>query len=165
AGRYARHRGARPAREGGPVIPGSVFAETLLQFFAPIRQYLDDPSINDILINGPSQVFVERKGTLELTNVKFEGGEELMAALRNVAQFVGKAVDEHRPILEARLPDGARIEAVLPPAAPDGPHVAIRKFPPTALTVERLVEGGAMTPLAAATLKAMVAAKMNIIIG
>jgi pilus assembly protein CpaF len=147
------------------VIPGEVFAETLLQFFAPIRQYLDDPTINDILINGASQIFIERKGTLELTGAKFENGEELMAALRNVAQFVGKSVDEHRPILEARLPDGARIEAVLPPAAPDGPCVAIRKFPPTALTVERLVEMGAMTPLAAATLKALVAAKMNIIVG
>jgi pilus assembly protein CpaF len=147
------------------VIPSQVFAETLLQFFAPIRAYLDDPTVNDILINGPTQVFIEKRGMLELTPATFENGEELMAALRNVAQFVGKAVDENRPILEARLPDGARIEAVLPPAAPDGPHVAIRKFPPTALTIDRMVEGGAMTPLAAATLKALVAAKLNIIIG
>ena len=147
------------------MIPGAVFAETLRQFLAPIGPYLDDPTISDILINGAAQIFIERGGTLELTGAQFESTEELMAALRNVAQFVGKAVVETRPVLEARLPDGARIEAVFPPAAPDGPHVAIRKFPPTALTVERLVQVGAMTPLAAATLKALVAAKLNIIIG
>jgi pilus assembly protein CpaF len=147
------------------MIPQEVFAETLLQFFAPVRVYLEDPTVSDILINGPSQVFIERGGRLELTESRFAHGDDLMAALRNVAQFVGKAVDETRPILEARLPDGARIEAVFPPAAPDGPHVAIRKFPPNQLTVDRLIQAGSLTPLAAATLKSLVAAKMNIIIG
>jgi len=147
------------------VIPNNVFAETLLQFFAPIRGYLDDQTVSDIVINGPSQVFVERKGKLELTPARFETGEDLMAALRNVAQFVGKEVDEQRPILEARLPSGARLQAVFPPAAPDGPHVAIRKFPKAALTAARLVDLGALTPLAATTLHALVTAKMNIVIG
>jgi len=147
------------------VIPENVFAETLLQFFAPIRSYLDDQSVSDIVINGPFQIFVERKGKLELTPARFETGDDLTAALRNVAQFVGKQVDEQRPILEARLPNGARLQAVFPPAAPDGPHVAIRKFPKAALTVARLVDLGALTPLAAQTLHAFVTAKLNIVVG
>ena len=105
------------------MIPREVFAETLLQFFAPIRPFLDDPQVSDIMINGPDQIFVERHGLLELTGAKFESREALIAALRNAAQFVGKHIDEERPILEGRLPDGSRIEAVMPPAAPEGPHV------------------------------------------
>jgi pilus assembly protein CpaF len=147
------------------MIPSEVFAETLLQFFTPIRPFLEDAAISDIVINGPSQVFIERRGELELTEATFDNAEELMAALRNVAQYVGKQVDEQRPILEARLPDGARIEAVCPPIAPDGPHVAIRKFPPSALTIGRLVELDALTPLAAETLRALVGGKMNILVG
>jgi pilus assembly protein CpaF len=147
------------------VIPPEVFAETLMQFFGPIRPFLEDAAVSDVVINGPHQIFIERRGELELTQAAFDNAEELMAALRNVAQYVGKQVDEHRPILEARLPDGARIEAVCPPVAPDGPHVAIRKFPPSALTIPRLVEFDALTPLAAQTLRALVGGKMNVIVG
>ena len=109
-------------------IPKEVFEETLLQFLAPIRPYLDDPAVSDIMINGPNQIYVEKKGQLHLTNARFETREALVAALRNAAQYVGKHVDELKPILEGRLPDGSRIEAILPPAAPDGPCVSIRRF-------------------------------------
>lgn len=146
------------------MIPREVFAETLLQFFGPVRKYLEDPSVSEVMINGPDQIFVERKGKLELTDVKFPSREALMAALRNAAQFVGKTLDENRPILEGRLPDGSRIEAVLPPAAPDGPHVAIRRFFQETLTVERLIGFGALTPDAATALHAFVAAKLNILV-
>jgi pilus assembly protein CpaF len=87
-----------------------------------------------------------------------------MAALRNGAQFVGKSIDEHRPILEGRLPDGSRIEAVLPPAAPDGPHVAIRRFFQETLTVQRLIGFGALSEDAATALHAFVASKLNILV-
>lgn len=146
------------------MIPREVFSETLLQFFGPVRPYLEDPSVSEVMINGPDQIFVERKGKLELVPVKFSSREALMAALRNAAQFVGKSIDEHRPILEGRLPDGSRIEAVLPPAAPDGPHVAIRRFFQETLTVARLVGFGALTDDAASTLHAMVAAKLNVLV-
>lgn len=145
-------------------IPREVFSETLLQFFAPVRAYLEDPSVSEVMINGPEQIFVERKGKLELTPVKFPSREALMAALRNAAQFVGKSIDEHRPILEGRLPDGSRIEAVLPPAAPDGPHVAIRRFFQETLTVSRLVGFGALTEDAASALHAFVASKLNVLV-
>ena len=146
------------------MIPREVFAETLLQFFAPIRPFLDDPTVSDIMINGPTQIYVERGGRLELTNATFETREALTAALRNAAQFVGKHIDEERPILEGRLPDGSRIEAIIPPAAPDGPHISIRRFFKETLTVERLVGFGAMTEEAAVSLHALVAAKMNVLV-
>jgi pilus assembly protein CpaF len=87
-----------------------------------------------------------------------------MAALRNAAQFVGKHIDEQHPILEGRLPDGSRIEAVLPPAAPDGPAVSIRRFSKETLTVDRLVQFDAMTPDAAMALRALVVSKLNIVV-
>jgi len=146
------------------MIPQEVFAETLLQFFEPIRPFLDDPEVSEVMINGPDQIFVERKGRLELTAAYFESGEALGAALRNVAQYVGKHADEQRPVLEGRLPDGSRLEAVLPPAAPEGPHVAIRRFSAEALTIDKLLAWDALTPVAAEALRVMIAAKLNVLV-
>lgn len=145
-------------------IPKEVFEETLLQFFAPIRPYLDDPAVSDIMINGPDQIYVEKKGQLHLTNARFETREALVSALRNAAQFVGKHIDELRPILEGRLPDGSRIEAILPPAAPDGPCVSIRRFFKETLTVDRLINFGAMTHDVAEALRALVVSKLNVLV-
>jgi len=145
-------------------IPREVFAETLLQFLSPIRPFLDDPSVSEVMINGPETIYIERKGQLFLTDAKFESKEALTAALRNLAQFVGKQADELKPILEGRLPDGSRVEAVLPPAAPDGPAVAIRRFAKDTLTVEKLINFGAMTEDSAVALHAMVASKLNVLV-
>jgi pilus assembly protein CpaF len=145
-------------------IPKEVFEETLLQFFSPIRPYLDDPAVSDIMINGPNQIYVEKKGQLHLTPAKFDSREALVAALRNCAQYVGKHVDELKPILEGRLPDGSRIEAVLPPAAPDGPCVSIRRFFKETLTVQKLVGFGAMTEEVALALQALVVSKLNCLV-
>ena len=149
---------------GSTFIPREVFAETILQFLEPVRKFLEDPSVSEVMINGPNQIYIERKGQLVLTDAKFESREALTAALRNMAQFVGKHVDETRPILEGRLPDGSRVEAVLPPAAPDGPHVAIRRFFQETLTVDKLIGFGAMTEDSAQALHAFVASKLNILV-
>jgi pilus assembly protein CpaF len=146
------------------MIPKEIFEETLLQFFAPIRPYLDDPRVSDIMINGPNQIYVERSGRLELVDASFSSRQALEAALRNAAQYVGKSLNEERPILEGRLPDGSRIEAVLPPAAPDGPCVSIRRFFKETLTVDRLVRFGALTPEVAEALSVMVKSKLNVLI-
>jgi pilus assembly protein CpaF len=146
------------------VIPREVFEETLLHFFEPIRPFLEDPSVNDIMINGPSQIYVEKAGLLYLTDARFASREALMAALRNAAQFVGKHVDDEHPILEGRLPDGSRLEAILPPAAPDGPAVSIRRFSKETLTVERLIGFDALTHDAALFLHALVSSKLNVVI-
>ncbi|HEY2513794.1 MAG TPA: CpaF family protein [Polyangiaceae bacterium] len=146
------------------MIPREVFAETVGQFFEPIRSLFDDPTVADIMINGPDHVYVERRGTLELTGLRFASREALEAALRNAAQFVGKTIDPERPILEGRLPDGSRIEAVLPPAAPEGPTVSIRRFFKETLTVEKLIRFGAMTEEVAEALQAIVGSKLNVVI-
>jgi pilus assembly protein CpaF len=146
------------------VIPKEVFQETIFGFLAPVRPYLDDPSVSEIMINGPKQIYIEKKGILYLTDAKFENAESLISALRNIAQFVGKTVSDEKPILEARLPDGSRIEAVIPPAGPDGPHVAIRRFFTETLTVQRLIGFGAMTDECAKMLSALVTSKLNIVV-
>jgi pilus assembly protein CpaF len=146
------------------VIPKDVFEQTLLKFMEPIRPLLDDASVSEVMINGPDQIYVERKGKLTLTQAKFSSRDALTAALRNLAQFVGRHVDEHRPILEARLPDGSRVEAVLPPAAPDGPHVAIRRFFRETLTIERLVGFGSFSPDAAEFLRQVIVVKENTVV-
>lgn len=146
------------------MIPKEVFEQTLLGFFDPIRPFLDDPTVSEIMINGPDLIFIEKKGQIHRTNAKFSSQYALMSALRNLAQYVGRHVDEQRPILEARLPDGSRVEAILPPAAPDGPHVAIRRFFRETLTIERLLAFGSMTPDAAEFLSAVVGCKLNVIV-
>ena len=146
------------------MIPTQVFEQTILEFFEPIVPFLEDASVSEVMINGPSQIYIERKGKLELTGARFASREALMSALRNLSQYVGKHISEERPILEGRLPDGSRVEAVMPPVAPEGPHIAIRRFFKETLTVERLVQFGSMPGIAAASLQACVIAKLNVMI-
>jgi pilus assembly protein CpaF len=146
------------------VIPQRIFEQTVLQFFAPIVPFLEDPTVSEVMINGPDQIYVERRGMLELTNVRFATREALHAALRNLSQYVGKPISEEHPILEGRFPDGSRVEALVAPVAPDGPHIAIRRFYKETLTVERLVQFGSLPRLAADSLRALVSAKLNILI-
>lgn len=146
------------------MIAKEIFEQTILQFFAPIAPLLQDAAVSEVMINGPEQVYVERHGRLELTGIRFASREALTAALRNLSQYVGKHVSEERPILEGRLPDGSRVEALIPPIAPDGPHISIRRFFRETLTVERLVKFGAMPGTVAESLEAFVVAKLNILI-
>jgi len=146
------------------VIPRKVFEQTILSFFDPVRGFMDDPSVSEIMINGPFEIFIERKGRIYRTDAQFKNAHALESAVRNLAQFVGRHVDENRPILEARLPDGSRVEAILPPASPDGPSVAIRRFFRETLTMERLVGFGSITPDAAQLLEAIVGAKQNVVV-
>jgi pilus assembly protein CpaF len=146
------------------MIPEHVFAESLLGFFEPVREYLEDPTVTEVMINGPGKIYVERRGRLEPVPETFQNVKGLFAALRNAAQYVGKYVDEERPILEGRLPDGSRLAAVLPPAGPGGPYVAIRRFFREKLTVEKLVEFGSITPDAAELVDTLVKCKQNMVI-
>ncbi len=146
------------------MIPKEVYEETLLSFLAPVRPFLDDPKVSEIMINGPDQIYIEKAGKLTLTTARFSSMEALNSALRNIAQFVGKMVDEDHPILEARLPDGSRIEAIIPPAAPDGPDVAIRRFFKETLTVKRLMDFGSITADASSVLECLVALKQNVVV-
>ncbi len=146
------------------MIPQKIYEQTLRGFFSPIAPFLDDESVSEIMINGYDTIFIERGGVLESTTARFDSKEDLYAAIRNLAQFVGRHFDERNPVLEARFPDGSRVEAIIPPAAPEGPSVAIRRFAKSTLTVDRLVGYKSMSQEAADTLTALVQGKQNIII-
>ena len=146
------------------MIPEIVFNATLLSFFDPVRRYLDDPSVTEVMINGPGKIYIERKGKLVKVDEVFPNVKSLYAALRNTAQYVGKHVDEERPLLEGRLPDGSRVAAVLPPAGNGGPYVAIRRFFGEKLTMRRLLELDSITPDGADMVRVLVESKQNVVI-
>ena len=146
------------------MIPEIVFNATLLSFFDPVRRYLDDPSVTEVMINGPGKIYIERKGKLMKVDEVFPNVKSLYAALRNTAQYVGKHVDEERPLLEGRLPDGSRVAAVLPPAGNGGPYVAIRRFFGEKLTMNRLLELDSITPDGADMIRVLVESKQNVVI-
>jgi pilus assembly protein CpaF len=111
----------------------------------PIEPLLKDDSINDILINGPFQVYIERRGELELTPIRFRDNDHLLRIVQRIVAGVGRRIDESSPMVDARLADGSRVNAAIPPIAIDGCSVSIRKFSKKPLTLEKLVEFGAMT--------------------
>jgi pilus assembly protein CpaF len=122
-----------------------VFEATIANFLSPVRELLDDPTVTEILINGYKSIFIERKGKLIKTDAKFEDEGSLQAAARNIAQFVGRPLDDENPTLDARLPDGSRVHVVLPPAARNGTTVAIRKFFKVTLTLKDLINYGSVS--------------------
>jgi len=146
------------------MIPGEVYERTVLGFLAPVVPLLEDPGVSEVMINGPFEVYAERGGKLFRTDRRFADQQALLSALRNLAQYAGRPLDEEHPILEARLPDGSRVEAVLPPAAPRGPLVAIRRFFRETLSVERLQRLGSLTAEAAELLSLLVECKQNIMV-
>ena len=130
----------------------------------PLEPLLADPTISDILVNGPSTVFVERKGKLELTNVKFTDEEHLIRIIDKIVSRIGRRVDESSPMVDARLPDGSRVNAIIPPLALDGAALSIRRFPAVPLSVHDLVDYGSMTPEMSMLIAAMVKSRLNILI-
>ncbi len=146
------------------MLSRKIFEQTLRQHLAPIESYLSDPTVSEVLINGPDAIYIERDGRLFRTDARFPSSRALMAALRNIGQFVGRSVDEQNPILEARLPDGSRVQAVLPPIAPDGPSVSIRRFYTESMTMKRLLDSGSISQDAAEFLDLAVKVKQNIIV-
>lgn len=120
----------------------SAAAAVIAGLLAPLDREMNDPSVSEILVNGPRSIFVERSGRLERSEARFDDDAHLLSALRAVAQTLGRTLDRESPILEGRLPDGSRIEAVLPPLVAHGPHVAIRRHRPTTFSLAALVEKG-----------------------
>ena len=130
----------------------------------PLEPLLEDSSINDILVNTHNQVYVERFGKLELTSVRFKDERHLMRIIDKIVSAVGRRVDESQPWVDARLADGSRVNAIVPPCALDGPLLSIRKFSKIPLTTEMLLEHGALTREMVDLLKAVVSARLNILI-
>lgn len=132
--------------------------------FGPIEPLLNDPTINEVMVNGPNQVYVERQGKLELTEVGFQDNDHVMRVIDRIVSPLGRRVDESSPTVDARLPDGSRVNAVIPPVALNGPTVTIRKFSKDPFTVEDLVRFGTFTAEMAMFLKACVEARLNIVV-
>ncbi|HXG12983.1 MAG TPA: CpaF family protein [Gemmataceae bacterium] len=132
--------------------------------FGPLEVLLKDPTISDILVNGPHKVYVERRGKLEKTDVKFRDSDHLLQIIDRIVSKVGRRVDETSPMVDARLPDGSRVNAIIPPLALDGPSLSIRRFGSNPLKLEDLLNYKAFTPEMAMLMEAAIKARLNIII-
>jgi pilus assembly protein CpaF len=130
----------------------------------PLEPLLSDPQVADILVNGSNQVYVEKGGKLQLTDVKFNDDDHLANIIDRIVSGVGRRIDESSPMVDARLKDGSRVNAVIPPLALDGPMMSIRRFGIDLLQMEDLIRFGALTDQVAKVLQAIVKAEMNILI-
>jgi pilus assembly protein CpaF len=130
----------------------------------PLEPLLADPTVNDILVNGHNQVYVERHGVLEKSTTRFRDERHLLRIIDKIVSRVGRRIDESQPWVDARLEDGSRVNALVRPCAVDGPSLSIRKFSKIPLTMENLVEKGALDTAAATLLKGLVDARLNILI-
>ncbi|GAB4314966.1 MAG: CpaF family protein [Phototrophicales bacterium] len=132
--------------------------------FGPIEPLLADETVSEIMVNGPKMIFVERKGMLSRTNVTFDSDEHVMRIIDRIVAPLGRRVDESSPLVDARLPDGSRVNVVIRPIALCGPTITIRKFEKDPLTVQDLIRFGSMTPEIADFLRACVIARLNMVV-
>jgi pilus assembly protein CpaF len=130
----------------------------------PIQPLLDDPSIADILVNGANSIYIERNGMLERTDVKFNSDQHLMQIIERIVSKIGRRVDESSPMVDARLQDGSRVNAIIPPLALDGPVLSIRRFGRDPLMAKDLIANKTLTPQMIELLQATVKGKLNILI-
>lgn len=153
----------QPEKISREASSNAFFWQALQSFLAPVWHYIVDDGVSEIMINGPSEIYIERKGKLVRVSEHFSG-EQLQAAVLNIAQYVGRRVSEEEPYLDARLPDGSRVAVLMPPCSRKGASMAIRKFSKEKLTLERLISFGSLSEEMVEYLNAAVMLKRNIII-
>lgn len=132
--------------------------------FGPIEPLMNDPDVSDVLVNGPDSVFIERNGLLERTDVRFANDDHLIHFIQRLVGRAGRRIDEVSPMVDAKLPDGSRLNAVIPPLALRGPTVSIRRFKQRGVTFEDMVRTGSLTPEMADFMVACVRGRMNIVV-
>lgn len=132
--------------------------------FGPITQFLKDSSVTEIMVNGPNKIYVERSGKLTLTDAKFKNDDHVMHVIKKIVSPLGRRIDESSPMVDARLPNGSRVNAIIPPLAIDGPSITIRKFAEDPFTVEDLIRFGTFTSKMAEFLKYCVEGRLNIVV-
>jgi pilus assembly protein CpaF len=130
----------------------------------PLEPLLKDPTISDILVNGASQVYIERRGKLELTDLRFNDDRHLLNIIDRIVSGVGRRIDESSPMVDARLKDGSRVNAIIPPLALDGPMLSIRRFAVELLSIDDLVKLGSVNAEVARVLQAIVKGRLNVIV-
>ncbi|WZL72724.1 CpaF family protein [Clostridiaceae bacterium 35-E11] len=132
--------------------------------YGPINPLLQDPEVTEVMVNGPYQVYAERKGKIELTHIYFQDNEQVMHIIEKIVSPLGRRIDESSPMVDARLPDGSRVNAIVPPLALNGPTITIRKFSKDPFQIEDLIRFGTLTKEMATFLESCVKAKLNIFI-
>jgi pilus assembly protein CpaF len=132
--------------------------------FGPIQGLLDEADISEVMVNRPEQVYIEREGKIVDTNIKFDNNEHIMRVIERIISPLGRRVDSENPMVDARLPDGSRVNAVIPPVAIDSPILTIRKFSKSKLTIDQLIEFDTLTNMMSDFLRACVLGRLNVII-
>ena len=141
-----------------------IFSASLDFFLSPIGSFLKDDTVTEIMVNGFDEIYIERRGRLEETEARFPSEDALLSAVHNVAQYVGREIDEDRPILDARLPDGSRVHAVIPPSARRGTYLTIRKFLRDVMSLDDFVRLGSLSESAREFLEICVQLRKNILV-
>jgi pilus assembly protein CpaF len=144
------------------IIARDIINETI--GFGPITPLLQDPQISEVMVNGMNRVYVERKGKIELSDVSFRDNDHIMHIIERIVAPLGRRIDESSPMVDARLPNGSRVNIIIPPLALNGPTITIRKFSEKPFTVNDLIRFGTITPEVAQFLKACVEARLNIVV-
>jgi pilus assembly protein CpaF len=153
-----------------PPVPRSEYDRVVRELlddilgFGPLEPLLLDPGITDIMVNGPNEVYVERRGVLELTDVRFRDDDHVLQVIDRIVTRVNRRVDESSPMVDARLPDGSRVNAIIPPLSLRGPAISIRRFGGKARTLDDLTQLTMLTPEMSTFLQAAVKARLNIVI-
>ena len=142
----------------------AIFEASVRYFLEPIGPFLDDESVSEIMVNGFDNVYIERRGRLIHTSAHFPSDDALLSAVHNVAQWVGREISEEKPVLDARLPDGSRVHAIIPPAARNGTYLTIRKFFRDVMTLDDFIRFGSISESAREFLEICVQLRKNILI-
>jgi pilus assembly protein CpaF len=132
--------------------------------YGPIGPFLRDPTVSEVMINGPDEIYIERKGKLELAEVHYNGNAHVLRSVDNIIVPMGRKIDRTQPLVDARLPDGSRVNVIIPPCALDGATVTIRKFPTKRITAQDLVSFGSISAQMAEFMEACVKARLNIVV-
>jgi len=147
-------------------VRGMIFKEVLNELlgYGPLQPLLNDPEVTEVMVNGPKNIYIEKKGQLQKSSVAFDDDNHVLQIIDRIILPLGRRVDADSPTVDARLPDGSRVNAVIPPVAIDGPSITIRKFSKERLGVDALISFGSITEKMAEFLRACVLAHLNIII-
>ena len=142
----------------------AIFEASAKYFLGPIGPFLDDDSVSEVMVNGFDEIYIERHGKLEHTDARFDSEDALLSAIHNIAQWVGREINEEHPVLDARLPSGARVHAIIPPSARTGTYLTIRKFTQEAMTLEDFIRCGSLSESATEFLELSVLLHKNVLI-
>jgi pilus assembly protein CpaF len=150
----------------GPLEREALTEEIFAQIvgLGPLQPLLDDPTVSEIMVNGPNQVYVERRGKLIRTQARFRDDKEILELIERIVAPLGRRIDEASPMVDARLKDGSRVNAIIPPLALRGPTLTIRRFPDRPLTIEDLERNGSLTSQMAQLLEAAVRGRLNVVV-